>query len=566
MTPGTGYSFFGVAETARPIATRNGTHRPVPSPLLTRMRIPLSLVPLALAATLSGQGLPLLTFMDKQPLTWPASVTRNGAFGRCVPARLTGHAAPDIVLLDGTQPRLLAAPGIHRHVGSLPMGGATTTTYDVAPLIGAGGHAGADGLVMVGPPGLRLWRPNDADQSPDVLDGTTWVNACRVSTHPLDGSRIWGVDAAKRRVLQMTESSGVWSAAAAIPASGITTSTILDIAAVDWNNQGALEVAVLTQNGLTVYDHQGYALTVEVPFPALSGSITRVAADNHAGEWIAWVAPKPPSQTGSVLFVLDPVTLEVVDLGTTQFISVSAGDCTIDGREDIVLSRNSTSEATILVNGYGATMPSPWTVFANQPGCGWRITIAGGSPAASAAPALLVDLDNDGDGDLFCPVEDATNGSVLTARSTLLVPAITSTFTVTSYDYGPNVAHSKLTFSLPSPTATHTQLVIWRRLPTGVMESYPYLSELIPVTTNQASFALELAIVDLGGEYEVMLRPVHVQNIGGVDTVILAEGAQLGTIYKLPLEGDSGTEVGGVTPQPTLPPPPPDPPPGTEVP
>jgi hypothetical protein len=103
--------------------------------------------------------------------------------------------------------------------------------------------------------------------------------------------------------------------------------------------------------------------------------------------------------------------------------------------------------------------------------------------------------------------------------------------------------------------------VMWRVGANGVMEP---LAErppiLVPIAQSQVTLtAVDMAFLELG-RYALMVRPVIAVVEEPAPLILEVGPAYLGTIWGRMVDGGN-VEVGGVSPQPVLPPAPPTPPP-----
>ena len=384
----------------------------------------LSLLPALVAPALCQvSGMPVVPYTNQLSSPWPVASSNQPALGALVTGRFTGHFAPDMIGLEAGEPVLLTAPWIHTSAGLLPSGGGSGSANDIATLYGHGSTVttGIDALAMVGPTGLRVWRRDEQSNiTVTTISTSAWVDAQRVRTHQVDPKVIYGVAINGTQLLRTTFSNGVWSAPMTISVGF----PIFDITAVDRDGDGLAEVAAITDRGLRVYSRTGVEVD-SVSHLLTAGTITTVRAAGQ--ELVAWATPKAAG--GSELRTRSTAT-HVVDLGSTVYGAISAGDASFDGRDDLLLSGPAAANPLLLFNlSAGGGAP-----FANAVSAGVHIAISSGSLQSGLgfARAVFADLDCDGDQDLVHPacVQGGGARSVFYARSTIVY--VDGTYPVTA--------------------------------------------------------------------------------------------------------------------------------------
>jgi hypothetical protein len=535
------------------------------------MRLSLALAGLLFSlGTLASQGPPLALLGAPAPgaapaedayirpieRTWPSTLARSGSIRRMLPARLTGHTVPDVVVLDGVQPILMTAPGIHTHVCCLLGEGAGA--YDVAVLRGRGLDDGSnpalDALAFVDDEGLRVWRRNPQDGVVGIAEvgGSEWAGVRLLATHPADPLVIFGID--DNGVIRVAEHTN----------GGYTTSSVtfpemsqpIAIACVDWDGDDSTELAVLTRSGLTIVDRNGATIVGEEQQSATSGALTLVRGGTQLDEeCLAWLTPA--SYGGTELRLRSSTTLLDQPLYRT-FVGAAAADWSGDGNEELVLSTAANDEVTLLVN-----LSYAQPTFLYHPGTAIQIAVAASAnrPANSCSLATA-DFDGDGDADLVAAIEPATNNCGITelrmVQSKLYdSPPFESPVFVQFEDLGHGQAEVTFTFT-PGPCGSHTRMVVWPETD-GELDPQHVFSEL-RARTEVSEFVVPIDAGHLGiGSYVLMMQPVNVVN----GHVVEVAEASLAIMNVAVGGGPGGTVVIGTTPLPNLPPPPPEQPPPT---
>jgi hypothetical protein len=318
-------------------------------------------------------------------------------FGRSVVADLTNHQLPDLVMLatesaaGGREAALLvAAPGIHRSAVVLPNTDGKRVR-DIAVIRGGDPLDGRDALALATDLGLFRWL---ADGSMTRYGGIAWQNATRIDVGDIDGDGIADVigkmgsdSTGNPQNVRCTSIGGTasWMVDTGAP--------ILDLAAVDWVTNPGLprdEVAVVHQNAVhflvdgVLDPNLSVALPLcdsacILPMRTATGDVRLVVGITDAANQSALATITPGDPLLAMRLVGRPIgALTAVDHAGAHGVLVAIAD-----------NAN-------LVHFVQDETAFPTEGFA--PGNNMR---AAAEPANGAAGARLLDLDADGDLDLF---------------------------------------------------------------------------------------------------------------------------------------------------------------------
>jgi hypothetical protein len=526
------------------------------------LAIPLAVA--AVAASLHCQQLipigPDDDYVATSVRRWPASVQRTGWFRHAVCGRFTGHGIPDVVLLDDDQPILATAPDVHTTIAPLAGLGNAIATNDVATLVGAGEGPLRDGLLLVGPTGLRLWsRDKSAVIHVDPVAAPDFVGALQLATHARDASVVYGVaaDACSVRIVEvgaqgLTQSPTVIR----VPGAG----AILAAVAVDWDGDGSADVAVLTEAGLFVFDRAG-ALLAECDYEVARGAYANprrcLAAVRYANaggrECVTWLAPKRTGPGSCLLIRGAEITNDPdsTDLGTTDYAGVAAADWSLSGQDDVLLTHASGDAVDVLVNANGLVS---WLFV---PQFGFRISVPAG--AATFAPVATCDLDADGDADLVL-----AGGGPGVATSLVVVrskPVDTPNLLGFDATLSPEGETRVLHFMWPAPpvpaafaSTPMVEAILWGVDSNGALDPYPVDRRVVQLMTPNTE--LDFLVPQGQSTFALMVRAVEVD----AGQQVVAVGKAFRAQIVIQLNNGGGAIVPGIVPLPDLPPAPPSPP------
>lgn len=506
-----------------------------------------------------------------------ASVLSLGPVSNLVAGRCSGLQATDVIGLAGDSPLIWVWPSAHESACQLPdaSGNPITGVNDLAVLAGKSDVPGHDAVALVGSHGLRIWRRQHhaaAFQLTTVADpNAVFANARLVTAHRADPSAIYCALADLTSIGVSLATGTAYGAAAKtfqVVDDGGSPTTVLAIAAVDWDADGVADVAALTHDGLVTYDRDGNEMA-RSSYPVAAGAyanptraLTVVRYTNLAlmqpRECIAWLAPSGSRQC--ILMRGNEVTNSENDIALAHgdHLAISAADWTLDGEDDLFVTGadTATGRITMLVGAGGLV---PWLFI---PSVGFDVAVDRG--AQDPAPVALADLDGDGDGDLFSAVGDrcaevqsnvnpdtfAINAPGQRQDVPTPVPGMTLPILAS---FG---------FATPPVVAGfgphEIEATVWQIAANGAMNPTPVSrSYHTPVNDRvQVQFIIDAGLLELG-RYRLQIRPVR---RNAAHDLIDAGKAWPHSLFAIPAPKDGATPVPGIVPLPVLPPVPPVPP------
>ncbi|QDU65502.1 hypothetical protein [Engelhardtia mirabilis] len=393
---------------------------------LIQLRLaPVAVAALALINGAAAQGglNPTQTCLDYYPtnsVDWPASGLGAAAdFTRIIAGNFDGTEDPDgidLVGLVGTN--LVYLPRLHFQTAmyDIPLVAAAPTDIEVLrhPMFG-----GQDSLLVADEYGLhRMTFTGSPSYTLDTLSvGTAWNSATMLHTADLDqdGAQddVVALAADGVTVLVMLDADGASPVATSFTASD----DVLDIETVEWANlagPAALEIAVLAEDGMTIYKPDGSFVRF-FAHAALRGQIARIQTGG-ALDLLAWTRPKL-GQSASEVVVVELLTVHVGPLahfdlcGTSidvQPVTSAGGDYNDDGLDDLFITHQENETAVVLINQGTA----PW--FTTTGDLAYDViplSSAGlGTGAGNLAIPVFEDLDGAGRADIVQMV--STTGTI----------------------------------------------------------------------------------------------------------------------------------------------------------
>lgn len=504
---------------------------------------------------LQGAGLHAQTiheFSGRQiSVPWTPS---QGPFGRSVPLSLSGNRIPDVVVLAGQTPYVLADADPRDAKVQLPF-----TALDLDALPGAAPD-GADAIASVGAQGLRLHWLDVAGASfaGATLDAGAWADARLVRALEVDGDGLCdlvGIDGDGHSLLVLRAQGPALSFAPL--ASGTAGANVRDLCGAQWDQDPALEIVLLTDQGVEVLDADGTPRDVySGVLPG--GAIARLRQNGMATDRIAWVTAYAPPAV-QMLMTLAPggAIHDSLDLGALDVFAAVGGDYDLDGDDDLLVSHHYSSDLIWFENERSAAQPVAASFDTPNP----NLTLLRVGPAGQATSnqATLVSADLDGDGDLDVLYAAQTSGTLELLRGETTDEDARKP-RIAAGTWHPATGLLDLQLQAPAAgqgSATHLQVTVWRRA--GLAQPYesahvfhqklslsagwPAALQIpLPETTAEFAriYAIELRLLVQDGAGKVVAsRPTSVNELAGNDSNANALAAQPGYLGSLGI-GTSG--------------------------
>lgn len=443
------------------------------------------------------------------PEAWISSSSDGQAFGRAQAADFFGDGVPDVLQLEGRSLAVLFdvdqtfAPA--------------WVAQDVDDACALRQHAldGRDALAVVAPSGLSiaLVDPLTGLWTWSPLDSSTWAGARTLRSADLDSdgrADLLGVAADGQTVL--TRIAGATEMQFSGGASFSAGAAVLDLLALQWDLDPALEFAVLTTGGVALFDGSG-ALLAHYASSIPGGAIARVASTANANDRLAWITTVS-TNAHQWLLTLSPGGIDAqLDLGTLDVVACVSADADADGDDDLLLSHRRNYNLVWLVNQRGPQAPSATSFQVTSSGV--RLFNAGPSdieaPENQAWPALA-DLDGDGDQDVVfgCELEQ----SVVLLRGDWIAESLARP-SVSAASYEVSSAVLDLTVDAPSAGWNGASELIadvwWRTSVLADNESFGVAQVVVPLVagvTPHVSVTLPEVGVSFHRLYSTRIRAV----------------------------------------------------------
>jgi len=438
---------------------------------------------------------------------WPQGAGASGPYTRGAAADLDGDLVRDVTILDGGQP--VAFLGIDEWLAptNLPL-----TANDVDALACASPD-GRDALVVVNATGVQMCWLSEATHtfSMSTLAAGAFAGSELVRSGDLDGDGATdilalGADGLTFRPL-FGQSGGGFAAGTTFTA----LDTVRDVVLLRWDGDLPLEVAVLSDSGVEVYDLDGSVLSV---FTSVlpGGCLCLLRQVGQSQDRLAWITEYAPPAS-QWLMVLSPAgSSDVIDLGALDAVAAVNGDYDLDGDDDVLISHRYSHDLLWFENRRSPSNPLGPTFTTD----GMR-TFQVGPPSTEApdneAWPVAVDLDRDGDLDVAFAVELTAELRVL--RGEPVVEDEQRAGVVSGeYSLPAGAPQGTLTLLLSQPAAmpsgaTHLEVDLWRQADLGEsLEAQAVGHLVLPIASWPMSVpvAIPEATSTFGAIYHVQVR------------------------------------------------------------
>jgi len=447
-------------------------------------------IALALSASLSAQLTPGVHHWIKDTALQGFVDLEGNSFGRTCELELSGDLRPDVLVMVGDQVWCFVSPGVYESVIDLQ-----TTANDVCPLPDRGPQ-GRDAFVMCGVRPLETWWIDPATHQfgNATVGSAAWIGAVELQVADVTGDGepdALGVSADRETILRR---SGPL-------ATGVEEYLDLDMTIhrmvpIEWDGSSGEELALLTSEGLLVVELSG-ALLFGLPTDGDdSDRFCVVHVDGSPLERLATLLFAPGD--GYYLYARDKNRADTPTwLGEFAPVAISSGYRDADGLQDVCISQNT--------NGYLAYFENRFVggaAFNGTHHALWDPTLDlnGWVPVAEVqAHVLLSDLDRDGDGDVFFPVEAESAVNLL--KNDLFDPLDRAPrLDGATYEYNLSTDTGMLELTLSGPVEPPIQndrlkVIAWRQPGHyhSATESVPHYSTSI-VLSQPAQWPLTISI------------------------------------------------------------------------
>jgi hypothetical protein len=367
-----------------------------------------------------------------------------------------GDRRLDALLLEGATARVAFDLGVTFAFAQAP--GAHTA---LCALRDAG--AARDQLALARAAGVELWRWDGQGFAAQSSLPPAWAGAARLRAFDLDAdgvNELLGVDEQRANVLVAQRSGSNWTTVLSLPIQG----GARDVVALQWDGDAPLELAVLSEQSVTFFDHDGALLRV-LAAPLAGGAIARLERAGQPTDRLAWVGAYAPPQVQWLRTLAPDGSFEHIELGDLGAYSASAADFDADGDSDLLLAPRLGERLLWLENLHSPGQDAPLT-FDVAPWSGrvFYLRDAGDASqsAVQAAEPAVADFDGDGDFDIAVGVQHTRE---LMLR---LGDWIDEGAQRTNVSFGYHDAQAQtveLQFDAPPSTSfvpTHWQLDVWR--------------------------------------------------------------------------------------------------------
>ena len=447
---------------------------------------------------------------------WPASLNDPGRFGRGDAGQFTPGARLDVVQLDGARAVILAEPDLGFAPTALPQ-----PVNDVATLR-AGAPTGRDAVALVSAAGLELCWYDDASAGLAFLSVAAgpWAGAGTVRTADIDASGRDDVVGVKPDgVSVLTRLAGpTWGCFVGGPGFQ-TQAPVNELVLLQWDADIDLEIAVLTDLGVEVFDLDGTSLR-QFSAALPGGALCRIGQQSAARDRLVWITQfAPPAQ--QLLMTLSPLGVDdLVDLGALDAFAAVPTDYDNDGDDDVLISHRYSYDLLWIENQRSPSSPAGPS-FVQDPGQMKVFQVGSTAQVApeNGATPVVADLDGDGDDDVFFAGERTDDVTVFRGEAVceddLRAEIVAGVFTI---DWV--AAHGILDLTITDPVttlpgATHLQVDLWRQADiNAVIDPIAISRQELPMP---ASWPTQVSVVipELDAEFD---RIYHVQvHVVGLD-------------------------------------------------
>ncbi len=383
-------------------------------------------------------------------------------FGRTAAGVVDGDRVPDLMLERGGTLEVFLGPGLF---GQPFHPGVVLDSFVLCP---APNGEPAQSVLCAGSAGLvelRLDRLSSSWSATAIAPA--WAEAILLSSRstPAGDLEVYGVMSDGLSVRRLTRSGSAWidQPLFTLPLAA------RDLALVQFDGSGPIELAVASEHALGVVDQSGAVLASWAP-EVSSIAIGRVAQPADPRDWIAWLVTSAAG--GQELWAVGEQGA-IPPAGMTSvpcIVDLATGDVDGDGWEDALISHTAMHHVVLFFDRGNSAGP---LFDSSLPGALQLVPIGpAGQPAPEnrARPALA-DVDGDADTDLLMPVQ--STGELFVGRNPLvdqdaLEPHVDHSdpllaANLSALPNGDIALDLQLELKQVEAQATHVELILWRR-------------------------------------------------------------------------------------------------------
>lgn len=370
---------------------------------------------------------------------------------RILAGRFTADDFVDVVLHDGSEAQLVSGIDVWASGGSATIAASALASYR---------PEGAERDVLIGcdAAGLVRWTFATGSIVAEPLGHPAWAGATSIAIGSLGGgpaADLAGVSAGGEILVLLD-----FGTATPVQSSFATLSVPLEVLLLDWDGEGADEIAVRASLGVRIHTAAG-ALVIKFRGYHPVGAFTRVEGPEGTNR-IAW-ATVDPSATAEFLALLwaggSPLVTPIGAAGTS---AIASADFDADGLPDLALRRGAAGDVLLLLGAPEGYDPADPDRAQTIPG------IAGDGPFGTPCP---IDLEGDGDSDLLWGAAGGAELHVIRSGaidSTLASPSFGYVrFDVDDQTLGAYLAFEFMNGSQVPAGITHLQAALFRKPSAG---------------------------------------------------------------------------------------------------